>query len=370
MDTQLTRIEQLLTNLKRLPQPEEAETTIFGIGGRGYYENPTTDILAFFFDSNASHGLDTIVLEALFECLPDQHAKLDANLVTAPEREVVTESGKRIDLLLEGCDWVMVLENKIYHEQNNPFAEYEHVVVESRYKERFSEKRPIYVVLSPAGTVPNANWQGVSYQALIQAIKSQLAELFVSQPLNKWTVLLREFIIHMESIMAAPILPKESIDFVLDNLSELRAAQKLQDSAIKALHQSLLLDLQQRLDCELNSVVSSFHRYPAIRFAMKHWPTKSDVVLFLDGRKGKMFCINYYASEIKTDSQRAFADEHLKESDCGQPWNEAKQTCRCYKARLQNTSQEAMTDKLVQKLELMEQFETELRPTLPEGGNA
>ncbi|MFW8079771.1 PD-(D/E)XK nuclease family protein, partial [Klebsiella pneumoniae] len=90
-------------------------------GARGHYENPVSDLLAFFIDPDAPHGLNTLVLGALLECLP---AHVDASLLSPPAREVMTQKGTRIDLLLESKEWAMVLENKIWHQLNNPFNDY------------------------------------------------------------------------------------------------------------------------------------------------------------------------------------------------------------------------------------------------------
>ena len=35
--------------------------TILNVGGRGYYENPMSDLLAFFLDPSACHGLGDLV---------------------------------------------------------------------------------------------------------------------------------------------------------------------------------------------------------------------------------------------------------------------------------------------------------------------
>lgn len=94
------RIEQLFQQMLALTAKPQQELTIFGIGSRGYYENPTTDILAFFLDDSAAHGLDALVLTALMDILPEPFNKLDCSLSISPEREVKTKRGKRIDLLL------------------------------------------------------------------------------------------------------------------------------------------------------------------------------------------------------------------------------------------------------------------------------
>ena len=45
------------------------ERTIFSIGGRGYYENAASDMLAFFLRPHEEHGFGTIFLSVFFECM-------------------------------------------------------------------------------------------------------------------------------------------------------------------------------------------------------------------------------------------------------------------------------------------------------------
>lgn len=365
MDTQLSKFQRLLSEFNALEPITVAEPTIFSIGSKGYYENPTTDILAFFLDDKASHGLGSLVLEALVNTLPDSVNNLDCTLALPPEREVQTKKGKRIDLLLDSDQWVMVIENKIYHDKNNPFAEYENFVLKQN-SERFQEKKALFIVLSPDGSVPKkwTRWNGVSYHTFICSLKDKLANYFIEQPMNKWLILLREFLLHLENVMSQPQLSLDTLHFVLDNLQQIKQVQETKLNTIQLYQQSLQQELQTDLGVELYSKVVHWHGYPAIRFAYKDWPTDSDVVLFLDGREGKSFCINYYCSDITNDEERNIADGHYREKDCGKPWNEVRDTCRCYKARFEEFSLDAMREKLAHKLQIMEYFEKEIRPTI------
>jgi len=365
METKLSRFEHLLAKFNQLEPVEMPEQTIFSIGSKGYYENPTTDILAFFLDDKAAHGLGSLVLEALISTLPESINDIDCSLSLSPEREVQTEKGKRLDLLLESDQWVMVVENKIYHEQNNPFAEYENFIFKQNIK-RFQDKKALFVILSPNGTVPKkwTRWNGISYNTFIHSLKDKLANYFIEQPMNKWLILLREFLLHLENIMSQPQISLNTLNFVLDNLQQIKKIQDTKASTIQLYQQNLQQQLQTDLGAELYSKVVHWHGYPAIRFAYQDWPTDSDVVLFLDGREGKSFCINYYCSDITNDEERKIADKHYREQDCGTPWNEVHNTCRCYKARFEEYSLDTMRKKLDHKLRIMDHFEKEIRPTL------
>lgn len=306
METQLSRLRKLLDKFSQLPSPDVAELSIFSIGSKGYYENPTTDILAFFCDNNGLHQLNDIVLKALLHCLPPEYHDLDYSLVETPEREVTTKAGKRIDLLLEGTNWVMVLENKIYHQQNNPFNDYERFV-QIEQKDRFKGKKQLFVVLSLTNETEHIGWYGISYPALISALKTQLAEQFISQPLNKWSLLLREFILHLESLMSTSSINQQTLDFILSNLSTIKEIHQIKQQAINEYHHHLQIKLQEKLERDISIRLHSWDGYPALRFALASWKTESDVVLHLSGEEG-ITAINVYASLSKA------ADEHKADS--------------------------------------------------------
>ena len=60
---------ELIKEVTKIELPD-LEKTIFSIGGRGHYENPTSDILAFYpNDPEAEHQLGSLVLDSLFSAL-------------------------------------------------------------------------------------------------------------------------------------------------------------------------------------------------------------------------------------------------------------------------------------------------------------
>src|SRR6266446_1853737 len=103
--------QKLFQEMNKLRKPHR-EKNIFSIGGRGYYENPTSDLLGFYLDPTEEHGLGDLVLSCLIESLPDPKPSL-LGLEEAPEREYVTQAVNRIDLILHGSGWVIALENKL-----------------------------------------------------------------------------------------------------------------------------------------------------------------------------------------------------------------------------------------------------------------
>ena len=353
----IDQLKKLINEIQDVPRIEPPEATLFSIGGKGYYENPTTDVLAFFCDSNGAHGLGCLVINALFNALFEQPDFHDLTVISTPQREVGTPDGKRIDLLLEGNDWVMLIENKIFHHQNNPFSSYENYISE---RKRFAEKQPVFVVLSPDGQAPEG-WKGLSYKSLLESMKSELAQAFINQPLNKWLVLLRDFILHLEGIMSNPATPEETLDFVLSHLDEIRQAQELKDQVVADFQREICEYLRKNFpDKEIGYKISNWSGFPALRFSFKDWKSSSDVVLFLNGAPNESFYINYYACNLEAEEQNDQADEHLK-TDSEDSWSERNKTIRGYNFRLKTKDKAVLKELLSQRMALLDKFETQIR---------
>jgi hypothetical protein len=363
---QLSKIRILLNEFKKLQPVKAAEPTIFSIGTKGYYENPTTDILSFFCDTtNNAHTLDALVLQALVECLPDEYQYIDCSLINPPEREVVTLSGKRIDLLLEGSDWVIVLENKIFHQQNNPFDHYEAFIEKNDNKKRFSGKQVIYVVLSPTGEVVPDKWCGINYSQLIASIKPRLADHFISHPLSKWTVLLREFLLHLEGFMSNSSMPEQSIQFVLSHLTEIKELQELKQNAVNTFHRQLQEALAIKLNRSVNIHLHHWNGMPALRFSISDWRnTESDVVLYFSDEQDVPEIIFY--AHLSDNNKPDTADLFIDQKNCFKSWLESGGKYRGYKEQPKRFDFSYIVERIADRLLQLNEFECAVRPYVEE----
>lgn len=354
----LTELESLLLNIKTLPVPSQQEANIFSVGARGHYENPVSDILAFFLDAEGGHGLGSLVLEALLSCLP-QGGDMSTSLVSQPQREIWTSEGNRIDLLLETDCWVMVIENKIWHKQNNPFEDYVAYLHGS-----FSNKTPCCVVLSPTGRAP-ANWTGISYRALTRQLASRLGEAFVTTPFNKWLILLREYVLHLESLMENPALPAETEAFVLENLHRIHEMVQLKNSVITAMMEEgkrMLASYFSQQDYEVKVVQHTWVGYPALRFKLNHWVTQSDVVLYLHGEPDEQYEIRTYACELTSEALREKAVATLCVQGSEEYWDEKRGTIIGFVVyQPQTTAKSALFAEVAKRMTLLDRFEREGR---------
>lgn len=312
----LSELNALLAHLKSLPQPNKTELNLFSIGARGHYENPISDLLAFFIDPDAGHDLSTLVLEAFMECIPGSY---DIALSSPPSREVMTPTGSRIDVLLESDEWVMALENKIWHQQNNPFNDYsEHLEL------KHPSKSHLLVVLSPEGTAPSG-WCGVSYRQFLAVLSPKLGMAYVESPLNKWLILLREFILHLESLMGKNIIASETETFVLENLHNIQELILLKNIVVKSVQEECLRFLSDHFsdkNYEVSTALNHWEGYPALRFGLSHWQTPSDVVLFINRTPGKRMEIRTYACDLTTAGLREKAKLMLMSPEQDDCWDE------------------------------------------------
>lgn len=102
----------------RLEQP----ISIFEISGYPHYENVCSNILAFYLDPQREHGLGNLVLGALLKCCGYELGK--QNEVVEIRREFSTHGGGRLDLLIVTDNYVVGIENKIFHHLNNDLSDY------------------------------------------------------------------------------------------------------------------------------------------------------------------------------------------------------------------------------------------------------
>ena len=230
----LYKLFQDMQRLRRLTK----ERNIFSIGARGYYENPTSDILAFFLDPAADHGLYALVLSSLLSCLDNKLPKPAPypGLERPPMREYITESQKRIDLVLEGGDWVMAIENKIRHEFINDFEDYR-CHIDKIYSQ--PEKRKIFVILSAKRPHPTPQgWIYLGYEKFLSEVRCRLGEYMASQGLSKWTVFLREFLLNIEDYLRLE-MNTEDLEFVNQNYASFNRSRELLEEYLQHLRNSV-----------------------------------------------------------------------------------------------------------------------------------
>jgi hypothetical protein len=355
---ELEQARALLTKAESHYQPER-ETSIFALGGRGYYENPTTDLLASFLDPAQAHGLGDCFLSALLSCVPDMTA-LNPSLRSAPRREVATHNSNRIDLVLSGDDWDLLIENKIFHGQVNPFADYEHY---AQHELNDGKRQLFFLVLSPSGLSQRASWHGLSYSTLITATRQQLGQRMIAQPFDKWQVFARDFLLHLENITVEKAMDAGAISFVFEHMQQINKLNKLREQAINALDRKVLHKLE--------TDVPGYERYtrrhnwkngPALRYASNNWEQWSDVVLYLSGASDPMKpSVRVYL--CKVDAVLAEQGRLLFAGNQSKMWSEGRNnSIQAFSWVIDHFDEQAILALVSEKMQLLMKFENEVRP--------
>jgi hypothetical protein len=318
----LEKFESLLQKAQQLKKPE-IEKNIFSIGGRGHYENPISDILAFFINPNEDHGFGSLFLKSVFESANVEIPLLE--IVKAPKREVSTDSGNRIDLLVEGDEWVLTIENKIRHEAVNPFDDY------TDYIDKHHKKKPskLFLLLSIRYETPPDGWIGITYNDLISKIKDNIGSYFTSSSFNKWHIILREFILNIENQYRNEGMDADRFYFIKDNY------QTIQDIAIMV---NEYIEHMKKMGVEALSSVSDKNDIAyarqndwgddgiALRLISSEWDDKSNITLLL--RKEGTFTIQFYVYDIPDDQVEKLKG-YIDTEKFKKFWTES-QTIRCF----------------------------------------
>ena len=207
----LPKIESLLSKIKELATPSWEET-ILSIGGRGYYENPTSELLCFFFQPDSGHNFGSLFLECFLQAC-DSSSSPEISEITLSsiqvQREVHTQDNKRIDILLQGDDWAVLIENKIRHHESNPFASYETYAKEL---ERMG-KRVFKMILAPGPGQSREGWSRVSYADFLGMLSTQLETRQDHKP-EKWLYFAKDFVLHFQQELYPTPMTKDEISFV------------------------------------------------------------------------------------------------------------------------------------------------------------
>lgn len=290
----------LLENAKKFKK-QPREKTFFDTAIRNHYENPTTELLEFFLNPQESHELGDVFWKGFSDVIQaDLKNDTDVSIgqIERLERECVTHSGNRIDLMLETDTHLLLVEAKIYHHQNNPFHDYENYA-----KTRAKGKEILGLILSISGKSEAQNWYGISYQQLVNAVRPYLAEQILSHPMNKWNLFAREFLLHLESYYKIQNLDMNRVQFIFDHYQEIQELQKLKTNTIK--------EVVEKISQQLNLMIDNYDSYNkyeswgGIRFYNHAWGNNSNTTLYIHEKNGEtVFAVTTYILNLSEASYK------------------------------------------------------------------
>ncbi len=217
---------KLLDEFRKLPAQIERPRTFMEIAGYPHYENVCSNILAFFMDPEEPHGLGTLVLDALAAVGRIATADEGVGGNVSVEREVVTNRGNRIDILITSDEYAILVENKIYAVANNPFKDY------AAYLDKTAgDRNPHKLLLTLDPTSEGRDWgfENFTYKGFIEQIRSMLGR-YVSNADTRYLTIFLDFLNTLENLQEGTRMNQEFLkllsersDDVQDLLTEVKS---------------------------------------------------------------------------------------------------------------------------------------------------
>jgi hypothetical protein len=224
--------------------------------------------------------------------------------------------------LLKATGWIILIENKIWHEQINPFEDYE-ALSKQRMQPNDAEH---FVILSPSGHSSQTGWQGLSYRQLIDAIQVRLDKCDSELKAIKWWHFAQDFILHLDQELYTKSMTPEEIKFTEDNYEELAEAAQLQQKY----REHLLTHLPALIDAAVQKRgASSKAENWCIRLYHPDWKP-AEIAWFNDANENNRLKFAIYVQGI-SDEQLQQAKSKFEGVHGMAYWTEAKGHCHCWR---------------------------------------
>ena len=245
-------LKNLINQFEKLPPVKIPKPTFLEITEYPHYENVCSNILRFYMDTREPHELGNLVVKSLLTLIGEQTLSERLTETKEVKREVGTFDTKRIDLLVNLDDTVIIIENKIYHQLTNQLQAYMNYA-----NHNYKDKTILYVLLAPEKVNPDLlpdtligdkkclsdnpknGFRSVSYTELFQCIKANLGEYALKAD-TKYLAYFIDFITTMENLNSTKTMDENVINFVLDNEENIKKINNVYEAVKTEIYQKIL----------------------------------------------------------------------------------------------------------------------------------
>ncbi|MBM3861638.1 MAG: hypothetical protein FJ395_18600 [Verrucomicrobia bacterium] len=204
---------KLLLAFRALPETKRSRT-FMEVSGYPHYENVCSNILGFYFDPTAEHGLKNLLLSAFLRMAGVQETL--PLLKVSVNREHCTDDGKRIDLMIDGESVVIGIENKIYHWLANDLEDYGRVIDRLGSNKEMVIKA-VLCLHSVQGTEPlKGGFISYTYGQLWSHVHELLGR-YSSSAHPKWVTFLLDFMETTTNLAGVNMEIKKNDHFFIEN---------------------------------------------------------------------------------------------------------------------------------------------------------
>lgn len=228
-------LEQFSQNLKALQRiSHDVKNSMFERLDVSRYENVSSKMLEFLLDSTEDHGIGNLAIISLLEEAKIKfiHEPVTKELLS----EVYSVSNKleksgRIDLVVHLKHHTLVIENKISHRLNNPFAVYrEYVEKEYKASKGYSGNNYFIVMGVKAPKLLPEKFIFVSHDQFCQNLKVKLSCVFKDREKAKSYYFIQDYIEAINNMSSAKLNEDKAdfFKFITNNYQKLDQIQEQQ----------------------------------------------------------------------------------------------------------------------------------------------
>ena len=255
----LADADALIEVFREIAPREPDPPTIMELSGYPHWETVCSNLLAFFLDPSSPHGLESLCLDALLDAAGLAGERPPLSDVTV-EREVGTNAGNKLDILIISDSHVIAVENKIFAPLDNPLADYAVLAADKARKGGCTVVK-ILLALYPLSVDPGHGFVWVSYEGFFKVLRNRLGQQNERAD-DRYCLYLTDFVKTIENLkrgtrMDADLLTflRERGDDVTKLLNDVRSFKKELRQQVSEL--GLLIDVRSQ-----ESVMQFFWREP------------------------------------------------------------------------------------------------------------
>ncbi|MDR1115108.1 MAG: PD-(D/E)XK nuclease family protein, partial [Tannerella sp.] len=185
-------------------------------------ENVWSNLLAFYLDPRKEHGLGNLLLKTLLETLSETAGCEDARAITPVRvkvnREYLTTTGCRIDIVVSSDTFVLGIENKVNAPLGNDLKDYAKAI------EKLADEKKCFKIVLPK--YPQRDLKGgfvnVLYADLLSAVKRRLGD-YAGYADTRYLIFLHDFLNTIENNLNINMMTNnpELMEFILKNENEI-----------------------------------------------------------------------------------------------------------------------------------------------------
>lgn len=200
---------ELLHDFESLPDTKNSES-IFDIAGYPHYENVCSNILAFYLNPNNEHSLGNLLFSSLMNLAGGNESHQDNIQIN---REVSTNKGGRLDIVIETDNQIIGIENKIFHYLKNDLSDYSDSINDWAKPNQLTS---VKIILGIRKEEESFGFVSVTYEEFWAKIRERLGNC-INTSSQKWVLYLVDFMSTIDRLNGKNMELDKSDQFFMEN---------------------------------------------------------------------------------------------------------------------------------------------------------